>query len=252
MAVTSGQGNPKWTREELILALELYHRMEPTIPGPKDERVINLSEELRALPYHSEEARKPSFRNPDGVAFKLQNLRQVATGRGLKNTAKGDREIWELFGDDPNRTRIAAARIREGLQINQEKADEPEDEEFLEGRAVTDAHKRIERNRKLRASLLSARQRDDLVECDICGLRGDNLSKGLKDAVFEAHHRLPLSTSGRTKTKLSDMSLLCANCHRLLHRAIAIRQEWIDIPDAGNVIYGTGAIEDEGRDFGSS
>lgn len=80
MAVTSGHGNPKWTREEVILALELYFECGERIPSAEDPRVRSLSELLRAFPHHSEAARKESFRNPDGVAFKLQNLRQVATG----------------------------------------------------------------------------------------------------------------------------------------------------------------------------
>lgn len=79
MAVTQGHGNPKWTREETILALDLYFDCEDQIPSSNDSRVKGLSELLRSFPYHTHAARKESFRNPDGVAFKLQNLRQVAT-----------------------------------------------------------------------------------------------------------------------------------------------------------------------------
>lgn len=93
MAVTHGHGNPHWTRDEVILALDLYFDCKGKVPGAADPRVQELSEVLRAFPHHGASARKDSFRNPDGVAFKLQNIRQVATGKGLGNVSKADREV---------------------------------------------------------------------------------------------------------------------------------------------------------------
>jgi len=31
------------------------------------------------------------------------------------------------------------------------------------------------------------------------------------------------------ETRLTDLALLCANCHRLIHRVIAVRKEWVTI-----------------------
>src|SRR5262245_1062151 len=93
MAVTHGHGHPNWTRDETILALDLYFDCKGRIPSGSDDRVQALSELLRAFPYHSRAARKESFRNADGVAFKLQNLRQVNTGKGLGNFSKMDRAV---------------------------------------------------------------------------------------------------------------------------------------------------------------
>src|SRR5947208_3667020 len=87
------------------------------IPGPSDPRVKALSDLLRTFPHHSVAARKESFRNPDGVAFKLQNLRQVATGRGLGNVSRTDRATWSEFGSDPRRTQELAALIRLGIEV---------------------------------------------------------------------------------------------------------------------------------------
>lgn len=88
MAVTQGHGNPPWKRDEVLLALELYFDTAFSVPGPNDPRVEELSQTLQRLPYHGGAARQPRFRNPAGVAFKLQNLRQVATGKGLGNYLK--------------------------------------------------------------------------------------------------------------------------------------------------------------------
>lgn len=39
------------------------------------------------------------------------------------------------------------------------------------------------------------------------------------DGVIECHHTLPLSAlKAGVKTKVSDLALVCANCHRILHR----------------------------------
>ena len=83
MARTQGHGNPDWTRDETILALALYFDCGENVPSKSDPRVQQLSALLRGLPYHAEAARKETFRNPDGVGFKLHNLRSVATGKGL-------------------------------------------------------------------------------------------------------------------------------------------------------------------------
>lgn len=88
MARTQGHGNPKWTRDETVLALDLYFDLNGKVPSGADKRVQTLSELLRRFPYHAEASRQESFRNPDGVAFKLQNLRQVATGKGLGNVSE--------------------------------------------------------------------------------------------------------------------------------------------------------------------
>ena len=36
----------------------------------------------------------------------------------------------------------------------------------------------------------------------------------------ECHHKVPLSElTTVTKTRLSDLAIVCANCHRMLHRS---------------------------------
>jgi 5-methylcytosine-specific restriction enzyme A len=209
MAVTRGHGNPNWTRDETILALELYLSSGGQMPSPRSPEVVALSKVLRSLPYYAEAARKPSFRNPDGVVFKLQNIRQVATGRGLGNVSQMDRAIWAEFGN--NRTQVArlANAIRAGV-ITERTIPEVQDEEFSEGRLLTILHYRRERDPKLRA-------------------------KSLQEALFEAHHVLPLASGERT-TKLKDLVLLCACCHRVVHKLMVTERRVIGIPELARVI----------------
>lgn len=53
MAVTKGHGNPKWNREETILALDLYFKLDGQAVAPTDMAVPELSKFLRGLPYLS-------------------------------------------------------------------------------------------------------------------------------------------------------------------------------------------------------
>lgn len=231
MARTSGHGNPDWTRDETLLALDLYFELGGQIPSGKDARVRALSALLQRMPYHAEAAKVPSFRNPDGVAFKLQNLRQVATGKGLGNTSKNDRAIWEEFGSRPKETGLLAQAIRSGIELLEATAlSVDDDEEFSEGRVLTELHKRRERSKVLRKRLLAKRSHD--LSCDICGLNRPDMDTSLQEALFEAHHVLPLASAEERVTKLADLALLCACCHRVVHKLIAMRGRWVNLPEA--------------------
>lgn len=230
MAATNGHGNPDWTRDETILALELYLACGASIPSGRDQRVIKLSERLRSLAIHPRGNRVESFRNPDGVSFKLQNLRQVASGKGLANVSKTDREVWAAFGGKPEEVARLAALIADvGSSPNAESLPAVEaDEEFFEGRLVTATHYRRERSPKLRAKLLAARAKDGKLRCDGCAWTPGIIDALIADAAFEAHHLEPLAATGPRQNRISDLALLCANCHRLVHRWIALKGEWVD------------------------
>ena len=168
MARTHGHGNPNWSREEVILALDLYFDCKGSIPSDEDARVQSLSQLLRSLAYHRVAARKESFRNSAGVAFKLQNLRQIATGHGLENVSKTDKAVWRDFGQYPGKIKELAELIRIGIRISDTKDEScDEDEEFPEGRTLTAIHKRRERNRKVKGKLMAARKLIGVLKCEM-------------------------------------------------------------------------------------
>ncbi|WP_371514390.1 HNH endonuclease [Arenibacter sp. NBRC 103722] len=60
------------------------------------------------------------------------------------------------------------------------------------------------------------------LDCEVCGfdfyLKYGELGKGF----IECHHKTPLSElEPNTETKLSDLALVCSNCHRMLHKEIS-------------------------------
>ena len=90
--------NPDWTRDELILALDLYF-LEPSARGSKSHpTVIKLSEVLNKLPIHASEQLDADFRNPNGVGMKLSNFLRFDpdyAGEGLKRGSRLEKDIWE-------------------------------------------------------------------------------------------------------------------------------------------------------------
>lgn len=89
--------------------------MAPTLQhaAPAFVAWINaLPQVLRRFPYHAEASREESFRNPDGVAFKLQNLRQIAAGKGLGNVSETDRAVWSEFVASPTAVKSLTAYVQ--------------------------------------------------------------------------------------------------------------------------------------------
>lgn len=235
MAITKGHGNPLWTKDETILALELYFKVGGALSAKDDELVEELSDYLRSAPFHEGKKKNETFRNVEGVGFKVQNLRAAATGKGLKNVSKIDKEVWKEFGDKPELVSSLAKEIKANVQVivtseHQNEIVDYIDREYLEGDVKHKAHRHRERSPKLRKDLLKKRKSQGGLECDICGYNGEGLSEDIVDSAFEAHHVKPLQEcEGQQNTKLSDMSLLCATCHRLLHRLMKVSDSHVDI-----------------------
>lgn len=235
MARTQGHGNPNWGRDETILALDLYFETNGIVPSGNDPRVIALSNLLRSLPYHAEASRKASFRNPDGVAFKIQNLRSVATGKGLGNVSATDRRVWEEFGSSPDAVRKLAHSIRAGVALSAS-VSETEDEEFFEGRLLTQLHSSKERNRRVRKQLIALRAKSGPLQCELCSRTASTNEAGYEDAEFEAHHLKPIASSTEASVRLSEMALVCACCHRLVHRAMAVSKRLLSLDEVRSLL----------------
>ena len=67
--------NPKWHRDEIILALDLYYDLESGQMNSSNDKVIELSELLNKLPIHGYRPNQEKFRNPNGVNLKLGNFK---------------------------------------------------------------------------------------------------------------------------------------------------------------------------------
>ena len=102
------KANPPWTREEVILAMELYMRL--------GAEVVALSKFLRELPIHEDRPQPDKFRGPSSVYMKLGNLMSLdpsVENAGLPAGSRTDKEVWAEFWDKPEALRAAAQSIRE-------------------------------------------------------------------------------------------------------------------------------------------
>ena len=99
--ISSPARNPDWTWDEHVLALELYMNDPERLPGKTSPKVIALSELLNRLGERKGLRNSSTFRNPDGVAMKLQNFKRfdpfyLEQGQsGLSRGSSGEQPIWE-------------------------------------------------------------------------------------------------------------------------------------------------------------
>jgi 5-methylcytosine-specific restriction protein A len=55
------------------------------------------------------------------------------------------------------------------------------------------------------------------LNCEVCKF---SFKDKFEINFIECHHRTPISTGGERETTLEDLALVCANCHRMLHKLI--------------------------------
>jgi 5-methylcytosine-specific restriction enzyme A len=212
--------NPVWTRDELILALDLYRRLGQL--GPENAEVVALSRLLRGLPLHGD-SDGATYRNASGVAMKLGNfaaLDPAEPGVGLTRGGRGDREVWDEYWPEPGRLSRTANAIRAAAPEAASVAGTPEEgeAESPEGRLLYRMHVRRERNRTLIAKKKAAvlATTGSLV-CEVCGFDFATRYGHRGEGFIECHHRIALADAGESRTRLSDLALVCSNCHSMLH-----------------------------------
>ena len=171
--------------------------------------------------------------------MKLMNLRALDPQYTIEGKirfergAQSDREAWSEFANDPLRCRQVAEAIKSSIANGDADAVWPGREidddiqEAPEGRLLTHNHLARERNRRLVKSrrqqairgLESWSVKYVVLIFSVCyGARGTGF--------IECHHMKPVATLGEgQKTHIDDLALVCANCHRIIHRC----KPWISI-----------------------
>ncbi|GAA4280278.1 HNH endonuclease [Gaetbulibacter aestuarii] len=221
--------NPKWHRDEIILALELYFRTEPGQIHASNPEIIELSYILNKLPIHKERPDQVKFRNPNGVGLKLSNFLAIDpnyNGKGMQSFSQLDEKVFNEFVDNKSDLIRIANHIKEtssdkdlSLQLYRIE-DEMDDVEVKEGNVIYKLHKHYERNFKIN------KMKKDLffkkfgkLTCEVCDFDFYHKYGELGKGFIECHHRKPLfEIQKETQTKLEDLALVCSNCHRMLHR----------------------------------
>jgi hypothetical protein len=111
-----------WTREEIILAMDLYVTVGAfgggPIPGNSSVQIVQLSDLLKKLGAYPPEQQGEKYRNPDGIYLKQMNLRAIQTEgqHGMNAYSQLDASVWREFVDDLPRLQAEAAAIRARLE----------------------------------------------------------------------------------------------------------------------------------------
>lgn len=225
-----------WLRDESMLALDLYFREGANAPRASTDE---LSRILRAFPIEAELTANPSFRSEASVRQKLGNFTWIdpqAAG-GLHNASTMDISVWNEFADDRERLGSVAQRIRATLlsgETTETETLDPDFEEAEEGAVLTRLHRVRERNRRLVARKKQQTLTDTgQLMCEACGFDFGRAYGQIGSGFIECHHRVPLSElSPGARTMLSDLALVCANCHRMIHR----RRPWLAVEELTAII----------------
>jgi 5-methylcytosine-specific restriction protein A len=231
----SGQRNPTWTRDELIVTLDSYFQYDGN-PPPKDSNEIrDLSLFLNRMGASVAET-ATDFRNPNGVYMKLMNFRRFdpvfsSQGKvGLQRGGKGEEEVWAYYNlrrDELKKTADAIRRVvASGTFAGPEEEDNEEDE-GEEGGLLSRMHKYRERNRKLiKKKKAEVLKKKGSLTCEVCSFDFGVIYGERGIGFIEVHHTKPLHTlTPGSRTKLEDLALLCANCHRMIHA----KRPWLNL-----------------------
>lgn len=216
--------NQKWKRDELILSLDLYFRVSPIHTSAKHPEIVALSKLLRSLPIHTPDEQQQDFRNPNGVYMKLCNFLRFDPsyhGKGLTAGSKLDEDIWNEFSDNKAQLERIALAIKNNAVLLSPCPPEENEEEFAEGSVLTRTHRIRERNPSItKRKKTQVLAQTGKLECTICGFNFAIVYGHIGNGFAECHHNKPVSELiPGEKTKLSDLSIICANCHRMIHRA---------------------------------
>ena len=84
-----------------------------------------------------------------------------------------------------------------------------------EGRRRLVVHLQRERNQTV---VRNKKGQAASLDCEVCGFSFDRVYGEAATNYCEVHHLLPLSeVEHSTQTRMEDLAILCANCHRVVH-----------------------------------
>ena len=233
--------NPHWVRDEIILALDCYFKLGNTALDKKNPKIIELSKNLFSLPFHKMKDRAKTFRNPDGVALTILGIAKFdhQSKHKLKHSSKLAEEVWTEYFNN----RTALHKTAEGIisAISKSNKSEIESETDLEafdtapeGRILTRMHSFRERKPEnvKRKKTIELKIRGKLA-CYVCDFVFEEKYGEIGKGFIECHHIVPLSElKSEQRPNLSDLVLVCSNCHRIIH----LSKPWLKVEELKSLI----------------
>jgi predicted HNH restriction endonuclease len=116
-------------------------------------------------------------------------------------------DLWSVYQEE---TIAAQDFLQDYLELTED------DQAYTEGKLVLRTQQERQRNRALvRDAKRRHQQRDPYMACEVCGF---SFLSTYGVPYIEAHHGVQLASfHGEQQTRVDDLYLLCANCHRMIH-----------------------------------
>ena len=236
--------HPTWNRDELIIALAAYVRWEGNPPGKTSADIMALSQFLNGLRISLGTPAHETLRNANGVYMKLMNFRrfdQAYSSQGKSGLTRGGKleaEIWDTFHPHPERLARIADAIRSGMpaagQIAPDIAAEQLDRRgggFRRSRRGPDplgpssfaANARRNSRRPRRTKPI--RHLANSAAKSVSSISMRPMASGAKASSSAITYSHSKASRASQKTRLDDLALVCANCHRMIHA----RRPWLSL-----------------------
>lgn len=158
-------------------------------------------------------------------------------GEGLKGGGKLEKEVWEEFYHQKeelsNLVNSILLNISSEKQVCATPENSFEEEIFPEGKILYRLHRHRERNTKVVKEKKRQAIKSNKLVCEICAFNFYKTYGEIGKGYIECHHIVPISEYGdSTKTRMTDLILVCANCHRMLHR----KRPWLKKGELKSII----------------
>ena len=212
---------PKDNELQSVILMELYCSQDFALKTDRAySRVLeyfeNISEDAINIVYHGSNSK---FEN--SVQFAVMHLKgegyivhHKISGFGVwklseRGIAEARRHYVETYGYDPHIS-ITDVIISDVEQVENEN-------DFSEGKKKYRLSSFFERKAKIRAETVKFHG----LKCAVCSFDFVETYGELGKDFIEVHHIIPISSfdGERNVNPQTDMTVLCANCHRMMHRS---------------------------------
>lgn len=201
-----------FTRDEVILALDVLYSSEKGRVYADSEEMADLSALLNRLPIHPVENRRDDFRNTTGITRQINLLRtSLNTGNRITHLGAMFIEIAvEFDGRHDELHKIAEAIRRNERYFSTGYGSGGEDIGFPEGILLGHLHRVIEKRDGAKHQL------ED--HCEVCKLKPELYYQPC-GGLLQAHLLvLPVELDGKKKYSAGQFITVCPTCHAALHR----------------------------------
>lgn len=208
--------NPPWTRDEVILGLDVLFSMDTKNFSVENEAIIELSKLLNSLPLIPLSERDETFRNPAGVSNQLSRFWGSLKREGRRARVNAlYYVVYEEFRDNLDDLKKIATAIRGNSPSTSLSfpVNSVEGQSFPEGKILFFLHHNIEYNQCMIVS-------EESKICSICGFNPQTAYHLRETARFLDPHLLVPPQDMRPEMRFSgkDFITVCPNCHQVLHQ----------------------------------